>query len=207
VNYDIEGAARSILETAGFSWSDLPGALAIAQGLGLQVVRADWLRGSDSTTSRPSASGIPTAIEVRCGLSPMRAAWCIAHEVAEIDLITVGYRGEDVEAVAETLAAALLMPRPLYQRATRELGDQVRELARAFAVPETSAALRLAEVGAVEAAAVVTPAKVYARAPGEFVLPTTAELRRLARGHAAIPGVRRVSIEDAPHRVALVACA
>jgi hypothetical protein len=201
--FEIEGAARSIRETAGFALFDAPSALELAHGLGLRVLRAGWLRSEDSAAIHPSATGIPTAIALRHGLSPLRSAWCIAHEVAEIDLVTVGYRGEDVEAVAEALAAALLMPQRLFRLAVAELGADVQELAQAFAVPETAAALRLAEVGAVDAAAVVTPRRVHVRSSDSFVLPAELELRAIARG--GHPGLRKVRLLDDPRRVALLA--
>lgn len=201
--YDIESAARSILETAGFSWDEAPGALAIAHGLGLRVVRLDWLK-EEAASILPDARGIPTTIGLRHGLDPIRTAWCIVHEVAEIDMITVGYHGEDVEACAEALAAALLMGRVVFQQAVGELGTNLVELGRAFAVPETAVALRLAEVGSVDAAAVVTPQRVHVRlASEEFVMPGEHELRSFSRrGH---PGLRKVALRDQPKRVALFA--
>lgn len=203
-SFDVESAGRSILETAGFGWDEAPGALAIAHGLGLRVVRLDWLRGEDATSILPDATGIPTTIGLRHGLDPIRTAWCIVHEVAEIDMITVGYKGEDVEACAEALAAALLMGRVIFQQAVGELGANLTELARAFAVPETAVALRLAEVGSVDAAAVVTPQRVHVRlATEEFLMPGEHELRSLSRrGH---PGLRKVALRDQPKRVALFA--
>lgn len=202
--YDVESAGRSILETAGFGWDERPGALAIAHGLGLRVVRVDWLRGQDAVSFLPDVHGIPTTIGLRHGLDPIRAAWCVAHEVGEIDMITVGYKGEDVEACAEAIAATLLMGRVAFRRAASEVGPDLVELGRVFAVPETAVALRLAEVGSVDAAAVVTPQRVHVRlATEEFVMPDAQQLRALARGHH--PGLRAVRIGDQPKRVALFA--
>lgn len=199
--FDVEGAARSILEAAGYDWDDVPGAVRLAQGLGVRVVWRE-LGLCEAAAVDPTPSGIPTTIALRPGLSPVRAAWCIAHELAEIDLATVGYQGEDVERVAEALAAALLMPRPAVRRVAGTMN--VHELARAFGVPETAAALRLAEVGHVEAVAVVTPQTVHVRTDGEFALPPAFELRRIARV-GAHPGLRKVPLRDQPRRVALVA--
>lgn len=199
--FDVEGAARSILEAAGYDWDDVPGSLRLAHGLGVRVVWRD-LRIAEAAAVDPLPSGIPTTIALRPGLEPVRAAWNIAHELAEIDLATVRYQGEDVERVAEALAAALLMPRPAFRRVAGTMN--VHELAQAFGVAETAAALRLAEVGCVEAVAVVTPQTVHVRTDGEFALPPAFELRRIARV-GAHPGLRKVALRDQPRRVALVA--
>jgi hypothetical protein len=200
-SFDVEGAARSILEAGGYDWDETPGALRLAQALGVRVVWRD-LKIAEAAAVDPLPSGIPTTIVLRQGLGAVRAAWLIAHDLAEIDLATVRYQGEDIERVAEALAAALLMPRPAFQRVAGTMN--VHELAAAFAVPETAAALRLAEVGHVDAVAVVTPQTVHVRTDGQFVLPPARELRRIAR-IGAHPGLRKVQLRDQPQRVALVA--
>lgn len=201
---EIEGAARAIIETAGYGLDEAPGALALARGLGVQVALVDWLRGEDSAAWDPAPSGIPRAIALRHGLSPLARAWRIAHELAEIDLRTCNYRDEDIEAAAESLAAAVLMPRAAFRAAVAEIGEDIAALAGAFAVPETAAALRLAEVGAIEAAAVVTPRIVHVRRSDEaIVMPSERELRYLAR--TAAPGLRRLPLTDQRDRIALLA--
>lgn len=201
MSFDAEGAAVGMMQAAGFDPDDTPGALAIAAGLGVRVV---WLRmgGVDAAAIAPLASGIPSTIALRPGLHPVRAAWCIAHELGEIDLRTVDYRGEDVEQVAEAIAARLLMPRRAFRADAATMS--VHELAEAYSVPETAAALRLAEVGSVDCVAVVTPQRIHVRAEREFAMPPPADLRRIARV-GGFPEVRRIQLQDQPRRIALVA--
>jgi hypothetical protein len=74
-------------------------------------------------------------------------------------------------------------------------------MASALRVSGTLAALRVGEaVGA--PVAVIAPGRIHVRGPEEFVWPSEAELRRLAR--AGADGLVRVRLADDPRRVVLV---
>lgn len=125
-------------------------------------------------------------IRIRAGLSFVRQRWALLHELAEIHLDHVGYDGPDVEAAAEHLTAALAMPTIAFVRETWEARMDLIALAERFAVTQTAAALRLAEVAIVAGAAVVHPAFVYRRgAPAD-----------------ANPSALQRAVTDAPRRVA-----
>lgn len=196
---DVEGEARVLRERAGYDEDDVPGGMALAAALGVRVRKVDGglLRGGDGCTIR--VHGRPEVC-IRRGLTRERTHWVIAHELFETRLGELDYRGEDIEQCAEAGAAALLMPRRSFRLAAREHGDDYAALAADYLCGQTAAVLRLAEVGAVEMAAVVAPARVHVRAPDDWVLP---DLRKAAReGH---PMLRRTALTDSRKRVALVA--
>jgi len=180
-------------------------ALARALEIGVAYYPQQVLRGLDAKLFHPRGRGRPPEIALRRGLTPRRRPWNIAHEIAESHLISRGYRRSDAEAAADGIAAALMMPRRPFLQAAAEHRHELVALSDDFAVEETAAALRLAEVGAVDATAVVAPTRVYARSFGAFVMPPEPELRRIARSDAPFPGLRKVRFEDQPRRIALIA--
>lgn len=199
----LEGEARAILERAGFDDTDAPGALAIARGLGIDVV----------TVPGAFMGGVSASLECIKGryiiclprrLPPTRANWCIAHELAELRLRELGCTEEDVEARADAIAAGLAMPWRAFRWAVGELGREPAALAEEFLVDQTAATLRLAEVCAVEVAVVVTPEQVYRRGE-EWAMPDDQLIRR--QGLDGFPSARRVRITDAPRRIGWLAAA
>ncbi len=199
---DVECEARSILERADYGRMDSPGSLALARRLGLSVREFDahLLRGCDGETITIHGQRI---IAIRRKLTPTRRQWVVAHEIGEAHLLRLDYRQDDVELCADALAGALLMPWASFREAARAGGSDLEQLAEDHMCDQTATAMRLAETAVVEAVVVVTPAKVYARALAEFVLPDEKELRRASRtGH---PGMTRVQITDSRKRVALIA--
>lgn len=200
--FDVEAEARVLRQRAGFEEEDAHGSVALASRLGLAVRRVDGhlLRSSDACLVR--LHGRPE-IFVRRMLGPERLQWVVGHELAELRLQELDYREEDVERQADTLAAALVMPRVAYRAAVREHGVAPASLAADFVVTQTAATLRLAEVHAVELAVVVTPAKVYARGEEDLVLPPEPDIRRGMLG--MMPGLRAVRITDDRRRRAFVA--
>ena len=203
IDPDLE--ARLILRSAGLEEGEAHAAEAVAAALEIstKVYPSRVLRGDDAVLFWPRGRAAPPEIALRRGMTPERAAWCVAHELAEHRLGVMGYVGEDREQLADAIAAALLMPRESYQRAATELGDCPIALAGEYATEQTAAALRLAEVGRVEAAMVVSSTRVYARSSGTFEADEE-HVRRLASGRATMPGVRSVRLTDA-RRVAVLA--
>jgi hypothetical protein len=206
---DPEVEAQLIRRAAGLDDEDVCSMHAIATALqiGIGYYPQHVLRGLDAKLFHPRGLGQPPEIALRRGLAPRRRAWWIAHEVAERHLLERGYRKEDAERAANAVAAALMMPSTAFRVAAAEHDFELVALSDDFAVDETAAALRLAEVGAVDAAAIVGPTRVYARTFGSFVIPAEPELRRLARSELLLPGLRKVRLTDQPRRVALIAAA
>lgn len=153
---DVDAEAEAIRARAGLSRDDLPGSVDLAVALGVNVRRVDprLLRGSDACAIQ--LNGHPEIFVAR-KLADATLHWVVSHEVAELHLASIGYREPDVEFVADAIAAALVMPAPIYRAAIREHGHRLDALAADFLVDQTAAAIRLAEVEAVDMAVVVTP--------------------------------------------------
>jgi hypothetical protein len=198
---DPDTEAESVRRRAGLEDEDLPSGAALANALGVNVRKVDprLLRGSDACLIKLHGS---YEIFVARKLPPVRLHWAIAHELSEMRLKEIGYELADVEQRADAIAAALVMPRSVYRVAVREYGARVDALAPDFLVDQTAAALRLAEVREAEVAVVVTPQRVYARAPEEWCLPSEAAIRRGRL--AAHPDVKTVPITDAHRRTLYV---
>lgn len=135
-------------------------------------------------------------------LPPRFALFAVGHELAHWLLGRVGFVGEDEEAVADALAAALLMPRPAFRRALLSVGDDWSELARVMCATETAVALRLGEVTR-RPLAVVAPARVRVRGDEEWLWPDESTIRQWAR--KPLPGLRKTKLKDDPRRVVLAA--
>lgn len=180
---------------------DLPGMVKLAKASGVLVRRVDprLLRGSDACLIRLHGQH---EIFVARKMSPERFHWAVAHELAELRLRLIGYEEPDVELVADSIAAALVMPSRVYREAIREHEGRLENLAVDFLVDQTAAALRLAEIREAEAAVVVTPQRVHARLSQEWALPDEREIRR---GRLTkMPGVETVALTDAKRRTAFL---
>jgi hypothetical protein len=179
--------------------------IAKALELGVAFYPQHVLRGLDALRFYPRGRAHKAEIALRRGMVPIRRAWCILHEIGEDHLELIGYREADVEQMANAIAACLQMPAGIFTIQARDAEHDLSDLATQFASTQTAVALRLAEVGELEAAVVVTPHRVYARAMNEeFVLPDADELRRIAR-RGNHPGLRKVAITDDRKRTALMA--
>lgn len=198
---DVEAEAVEVRTRANLSSDDLPGSVDLAKALGITVRRVDarLIRGSDACSIR--LHGRPE-IFVAKNLSGVELHWVVAHEVSELHLAEIGYAEPDVELQADALAAALVMPRPIYRVAIEEHGLRPAALARDFLVDQTAAAIRLAEVEAVGMAVVVTPDRVYTRTPDAWPLPDEGAIRRGTL--VKIPGVQPIRLTDAHRRIAFV---
>lgn len=175
--------ARLLYELAGHDLDDPPGAIALARGLGLCVVRCVGLERSALLRSGE--------ICVTWRASGARLAYLVAHELAEWHLRRTGYRGEDVEAQADALAARLVAPTPAVRRCVDHYGHDLPAVAEALATTQSVVALRIAEVYG-RPTALVGPDGVRVRGE-QWAWP--ADPRRLMRG--PLPeGVERVPLTD-----------
>jgi hypothetical protein len=171
------------------------------------------LLGADAIQRGPRPLHGPAAL-VRVGgtwriylarsLPRLVALFSIGHEIGHWLLARDRYVGEDEEACADYLAAALLAPRRAFWAARRAVGEELPDLAEALSLTETGAALRLGEVTG-QPLAVIAPQRVRVRGPEAFVWPDEGTLRRWAKRPA--PGLRRTRLRDDPRRVVLDATA
>lgn len=200
MNMDI--VARALRGHAGLDEGNVVSAMTLARRLGVDVRRVDagLLRGGDSCLVW--IRGEPV-IYVRRGLTPEALQWLVAHELGELGLFRAGYRGEDVEQLADAAAAAILMPRAAFREAAFERREDLVGLALDFACSQTATAMRLAETRVAEVVVVVCSSRIYARSADEFALPNEAAIRRGTL--ASMPGVRSVRLSDARRRVAYIA--
>lgn len=174
-----------------------------------QVARA-WL--GAGAVERPHAMAGPPAkafrigardrIAVKASVPLEYAHFYIGHELGHLLLRRAGYVGDEEEACADYLGAALLMPRPAVVATYRAEGFAPEALAEAVVCTQTAAALRLAEALGLPLAA-VSPANVRVRGPEAFVWPDEATVRAWAARPR--PGLARVRLTDQPRRVALLA--
>ncbi len=193
---DIEGEAEGILEAEGFTLDEPPDVEALARCIvGCAcVVEARGLRVPAQYVHATRT------IQLRPGMSPRRRRYVLAHELAERHLVLHCYEREDVERLADGIAAAIVLPRRAVQDAVRGVGRHLLELSELLGASQSVVALRLGEVTG-SPLALVTPRHVHVRGE-EFGWPDEEGLRRLARG--ALPAeLERVEVTDAVRRVVL----
>ena len=108
----------------------------------------------------------------------------VAHELGHWALREVaGYVGDDEEALANLVGAALIAPPPAMRAAYDAFGKAPARLAKCFAFSQTAALLRIAEVRGDELAIVTKNANVMLRTQGRFPWAVD-DARRWARGRA-----------------------
>lgn len=139
-------------------------------------------------------------IAVSRKLSVEYAQFFVGHELGHDLLDELGYHEEDVEKVCDMFGAAVMAPIPAVRAMLRAFGRDHEAMAEEVCSTQTWAALRIAEALGVPRA-VLTPQRVYARGPEEFVWGPEGEIRKLARGER--PGVRKVKLTDDPRRVVI----
>lgn len=194
---DAEGTARWIYETAGADEREPGNPVALAKALGVDVQGAprSGLWGDATLTKVGGRSVIWTAPRV----PPVRLRFAVAHELAEW---AMRHRGnDDVEALCDATAAALLAPALVFREALASFGDDLPALARVFRVTETCAALRIGETTA-EPVALVSPALVRVRGD-DWSWPCAEEIRRLSRSKTDPGALRLVRLTDDSRRVFL----
>lgn len=126
------------------------------------------------------------------------AQFYVGHELGHIVCDEQGYRQADVERVCDMFGAAVMAPIPAVHAMLRAFGRDHEAIADELISTQTHAALRVAEVLRIPRA-IITPARVYARGPDEFVWGSEDELRKLARRER--PGIVRAKLTDDPRRV------
>lgn len=183
--YTLEAIVDEIYGRAGADPCAVVRPSRLARALGLLLVRVPG--------QRPRGLYDGHRIAVRAGLPRAIEEWTIGHELGHWAGL-----GQDDEASANYVGAALQMPRRAFLRALAERPDAWHELGPLFGATSTSAAIRAAELED-RALAVVTPGRVY---PRLIHLPDP-EIRRLARDGG--PGLSRTRLEDDPRRIVLEA--
>lgn len=139
---------------------------------------------------------------LRPGVAGTRRSWLLAHELAERHLSRLNYRGADVEAFANRIAASLIAPAPAVRLALRALGQDYAALAEVFDTTQSVMALRIGEVTG-QPTALVTRTRVHIRGD-EWCWPDEAELRAiLARpANSFLPAkTRLLRLQDSFNRL------
>lgn len=92
-------------------------------------------------------------IQVRAGLTRVARQWWAAHEWGEVLVERAEFPEEYAERLADRMAAAIIVPRPAFDRACADLEDRVesfeqyvRCLGRRFSASPKTVLLRLGEV-------------------------------------------------------------
>lgn len=196
---DLEGIAAAILREAGQENDDAPDVGALVERLlganGLVLVRGGLAR--DAVLE---ANGDGWAILARSALPDHRLRFVVCHELAEWWMSTrERYQGDDAEAAANYIAAALIAPPTAFRAALRHHGRDFRALAAAFVASETTMALRDAELHRL--ARVVVAPNLRVRGPESFVWPPERIIRVWALEGG--PGLARTRLTDDPRRVVL----
>lgn len=193
--WEVDALQRELYQRARLD-PDVPAnMLDLACGLGLRV------RMIHPATFPGDGMLVGDEVLLRTKISRVRKRFALAHEIAEWRLAGVAH--EYIEQLCDALAAALIAPRRPFIRAANELGAEAfGQLAFAFGMTQTGAALRSAET-LLFPLALVRPGLVRVRGPLEFEWGTEAQVRRWAE--APRPGLKKVEITDEPRRAALVA--
>jgi hypothetical protein len=119
-------------------------------------------------------------IAVSRKLSVPYAQFFVGHELGHIVLDEQGYRESDLESACDMFGAAVMAPIPAVAAMLRAFGRDHVAIADEVASTQTWAALRIAECLRIPRA-VITPQRIYARGPDEFVWGADGDLRRLLR--------------------------
>lgn len=128
------------------------------------------------------------------------AQHAVGHELGHAIFDELGHRDENIETMCDLFGAAVMAPIPAVRALLRAFGRDHAAIAEEVVSTQTWAALRVAEVLGIPRA-IITPARVYARGPEEFVWGPEDSLRRLARVER--PGIRRARLTDDPKRVVI----
>jgi hypothetical protein len=200
VKFSAEGDADTLRRMAGLGADEVASPLWIARKLlGADAVRDVPMVGRYATLARV---GDRRVIAVNPRLADATYQWAIGHELGHWIRGTGHGERDCEEAACHYVAAALLMPRAAFLGAYRRRGhdaSSVHQLALAFGVTDTSAALRIGETDG-RPVAVVAPHRIFARGDAEW--PEEAAIRTWAkRGN---PSLSRVRLVDDCARVALV---
>lgn len=125
----------------------------------------------------------------------------VGHELGHDLFDEIGYREDDLERMCDLFGAAVMAPIPAVRAMLRAFGRDHAAIAEEVCSTQTWAALRIAETLGMTRA-IITPQRVYARGPEEFVWGSEHDLRRMARSSAR-PGIVRAKLTDDPRRVVI----
>lgn len=191
---DVECEARWLLR----DFDRTPGARALVRHhLGPDaVIEVPGLR----TPAELSTVNYKPVIAVKAHLPPRALRWALLHELSEWHLQQLDYREEDVERVAESLTAAIALPRDAYRAAVRRCGPAFEQLSLDFDTAQTCCALRFGEVTGTPTL-VGSPSAVRARGEPWGWPQDEGEARRFLR-LPALPGLARAQL-DGRRRVAV----
>lgn len=123
----------------------------------------------------------------------------VGHELGHIVFDELGYLDDDIESACDLFGACVMAPRPAVVAMLHAFGRDHQAMADEVGSTQTLAALRIAETLGIPRA-VVTPERIYARGPDEFVWCSEEELRRLARSARPGPGIVLAKLTDDPRR-------
>lgn len=167
-----------------------PGPIALAREMGLVIVRSD-LHG-------PGGAKLAEGkIHVGRRVGGDALVWLVAHELAELALRVHDYRGEDIERVADSGAAAIIMPRRAFVKHMRHA--TISQMAYFYRVSNTAASLRFGEVTS-RPLVVIASTHIHVRGePWEW-----GDLPGLAKAKTVPEGVERVRLGDDVRRVRLI---
>jgi hypothetical protein len=196
---DLEGLALALYAELGVDPEQPVTTFRLARAwLGTTVERRHLV----ATPAAMQRFGGKTTIVVRPSATLEYAHFFVGHELGHLLLEREGYAGEDVEACADYLGAALMLPRAAVVATYKAEGFAPRALAETVVCTQTAAALRLGEVVRLPLAA-VSPQLVRVRGPEVFVWPDEGTVRTWASRPR--PGIAKVRLTDQKGRVALVA--
>lgn len=191
---DEEMIGRDIFEQAGFTPADPPVGGAIT--LAVEIYGGDCIIESPRAQTEGEIARYKDRewIVLAPRLPTKRAHFAVARMLARLAIRAAG-----VVADERAVAAFLVAPPPAFRAKLFAIGLDLPRLADSFAVTETCAAIRVAEVGG-DDGLVITPERVYRPSAGLAWVDDGA-----ARGLAsrASRSLRKVAIRDEPGRVAL----
>lgn len=189
---DFEGTAERLYLDAGLDPRAPAPALALIEGL---VGRGN-IRMVPPTALSCDAALVRVRSEwriyIRNDLHPKARRFAAMHELAHLEL---GLRAP--ESHCDALAAALIAPRPAFERAVRDVGHELPALARCFATTESCVGMRLGEALAKPVALVGVDGDILRVRGPAFDWPPASKLRAIAHG-AAHSCLKRARLSDAP---------
>lgn len=199
---ELEALAISLYSDLGISPDEPPRAELLARAW-LDHRHAVVRRHLVATPSARQRFDGKVTVVVRPSVPEGYLPWYICHELGHELLDRVGYVGEDVEACADYIGAALVLPAACVSAVYRAEGFAPRVLAELSGGTQTLGVLRFGEVRRIPLVAVAQVIRV--RGPENFVWPEEETLRTWARARRVRPGLRKIAITDQRGRVALVA--
>ena len=195
-----EREVESVYRVSGFNTDTPAPMMVLVKGIlgpdSLRIVPASSLPGDAALAKIKGCS----KIFLRKGLSPERARFAVAHELAHY-VLGIGSNDPRGERACDAFAAKLIAPARAYQKAIESIGDRYGVLAKWFTTSESCVALRLGEVTGTPLA-LVTTAEVRLR--GSFYSWGEASDVRSLAARRHIPGIKKAKLHDQSSRITLM---